>query len=313
MKNAKKKIFSVLASLALLGGAAPAVTEAAQVTGMEAFRSSYFAKEKAERDARVRVILYGPSFRADTEFTAVLQSNGSFLAQGEINWTHTELTTGETSRVVFPAFVENGGERISLYGYRGGQWNREDFMGAPLWILEAIGSDDLKLLSENAEAVQSVTMQDSLPGQYSMRVTLDGPKLAERARKYADEQGGSEAAKQYAEYLARALAQTSPTVIWVVDEQTKETITAYVDLTKVMQKYAQSLLEGNYQSELELSEDSKAFLNAVGYYCNLQVYFSQMAKDTPNPVMRPEVRNAPVTNSILTDLQHEAVASSQGK
>lgn len=312
MKMTKtRKILSVIASLALLGGAAP--TAAAPMNGMETFRSAYFAKEKAERDAQVRVILYGPSFRADTEFAAALNANGSLLANGTINWMHTDLSTGETSRVSFPAFIESGTDKVSLYGYRNGSWKREDFLGAPLWILKALTTDDLKLLAQNADAVQSVTMLDSLPGQQSMRVALDGAKMAETMRKCADDQEGTEEQKQYVEYLARALEKTAPTVAWVVDEQTKETITAYVDLTKVMQQYAQALLEGSYQGEVTLSEDGKAFLNAVGYYCNLQIYFTQMAKDVKNPVMRPETKAAPVTNDILSDLQHEAVASSQGK
>ena len=308
-----KKMFAVLASFALLGGAAPMALEAASMNGMESFRSAYFAKEKAERDVGVRVILYGPSFRADTEFSGVLRADGSFLVEGMVNWMHTDLSTGETNRVTFPAFIEHGRDRISLYGYRGGQWNREDFMDAPLWILNALGTDDVKLLAENIEAVQSVALQDSLPGQQSMRATLDGQKLASLARKYAAAQGGSEEAQQYAEYLAQGLSQTSPVVAWVVDDQTKETITAYVDLTKVMQKYAQAILEGSYRGEVALSEDSKAFLNAVGYYCNLQIYFTQSAKDLKNPEMRPETKAAPVTNNILDDLRHEAVASSQGR
>ena len=306
-----RKFLSVLASLALLAGAAPAA--AAPMSGMETFRSAYFAKEKAERDAQVRVILYGPSFRADTEFAVALHSNGSFLAKGAINWMHTDLSTGETSRVSFPAFIEAGKDKLSLYGYRNGSWSREDFLGAPLWILEALTTDDLNLLAQNAAAVQSVAMLDSLPWQQSMRVTLDGAKMAELMRKCADVHGGTEEQKQYAEYLALALEKTAPTVAWVVDAQTRETITAYVDFTKVMQQYAQALLEGSYQGEVSLSEDSKAFLNAVGYYCNLQVYFTQMTKDVENPVMRPETKAAPVTNDILADLQHEAVASSQGK
>lgn len=306
-----RKVLSVLASLALLGGAMPAT--AAPMSGMETFRSAYFAKEKTERDAQVRVILYGPSLRADTEFAAVLHANGSFLAKGTINWMHTDLSTGKTSHVSFPAFIESGTDKISLYGYRNGSWSREDFLGAPLWILKMLATDDLKLLAHNTDAVQSVAMLDSLPGQQSMRVTLDGAKMAEMMRECADAQEGTEEQKQYAEYLARALEKTAPTVAWVVDEQTKETLTAYVDLTKVMQQYAQALLEGSYQGEVTLSDDNKAFLNAVGYYCNLQVYFTQMTKDVENPVMRPETKAAPVTNNILSDLQHEAVASSQGK
>ena len=313
MKMTKtRKVLSVLASLALLGGAIPAA--AAPMNGMETFRSAYFAKEKAERDAQVRVILYGPSFRADTEFAAALHSNGSFLAKGTITWMHTDLSSGETNRVGFPAFIEYEPDKLlSLYGYRNGSWSREDFMGAPLWILEALTADDLNLLAQNAAAVQSVAMLDSLPGQQSMRVTLDGAKMAELMRKCADAHGGTEEQMQYAEYLARALEKTAPTVAWVVDEQTRETVTAYVDFTRVMQQYAQALWEGSYQGEVSLSEDSKAFLNAVGYYCNLQVYFTQIAKDVENPVMRPETKAAPVTNNILADLQHEAVASSQGK
>ncbi len=307
--NLAKKICVVGTVMASCFAAMPA--EAATADGLEAFRMAYFAKEKDVRDANVRVILYGPSFRADTDFCASLRSDGTMLAEGVINWMYTDLASGETKKVSFPAFVKQSSDKLSLFGNRGG-WSREDFAGAPFWILKALVTDDIKILSGNAEAVKSVALQESLPGQKSMQVTLDGLKLSELARKYAAEQGGAESA-QFTEYLARGLAQTEPVVAWVVDENTKETLTAYVDLTKVMQKYAQAVLEGSYKGEVTLSEDDKAFLNSIGYYCNLQMYFSQMGKDFKQPVLTAEAKGAPANGKLLDDLQREAAASSKGK
>ncbi len=308
--NIAKKACAVAAVFAACVTAMPAAA-APQADGMEVFRTSYFAKEKAERNSVVRVILYGPSFRADTEFGALLRSDGTMLAEGSVNWVYTDLATGETKRVTFPAFVEQSRDRLSLYGNRGG-WSREDFVGAPFWILKALVTDDIRLLSANAETVKAVALQDSLPGQKSMRVTLDGTRLAELARQYAAEQGADDS-DPVTDYLAQGLAQTEPVVAWVVDEKTKETITVYADLTKVMQKYAQSVLEGSYKGDVTLSEDEKAFLNSIGYYCNLQMYFSPAGKDARKPVLSNEAKRAQENGRLLEDLRREAVDSVKGK
>ena len=304
--NWGKRLFLAMAFPAAVFSAMPA--EAASMDGMEAFRSAYFARMRENQDMGVRVILYGPSFRADTEFLAALRSDGGLTADGTLNWVYTNLSEGTTSRESIPVFVVRDNDRLSLYGNRGG-WLREDFMGAPLWLLSDLTSHDLKELADNAETVNDVALLKSAAGQQSMRVTLDGKKLAALARTRSAARG-SEAEKSFVEYLAQGLEATSPVVSWVVDAKTNDTITAYVDLTDVMHKYAQSLLEASYQGKVELSEDDKSFLSAIGYYCNLQLYVSHFGKDVKDPVLPAAAKNAPVTDKLLVDLEHEAVASS---
>lgn len=305
---------AVLAAFIGLGITAGApCANAAPADGMEAFRSAYFAKIKENDNMLARMILYGPSFHADTTFKVALASNGSFTASGNLNWVYTNLSIGKTARETIPLYINCQKDVLSLYGNRG-TWLREDFAGAPLWILQAVVTNNIRELADNAEAVQSVELQQKTPGNHqALRITLDGRKLADLARKYSSAQSNvPDDSLQFAEYLAQGLEQTNPVVSWVVDEKTKETVTAYIDLTSVMQKYAQSLLEGNYQGNVALDDEDKSFLTTIGYYCNLQLYISHSKTDPLEPVFPKEAKGAVLTGKLLDDLESEAVASSLG-
>lgn len=286
----------------------PATDADAASDGIQVFRQSYLTAPTADQNVEVTVSLYGPTFRAETDLDGTWQANGAAWLGGQISWSDTNLATGQTTQRNFPVYINQLADKVTFYGKSGGKWQFEDLTDMPMWIMNALKSRDKASLESNLSAVREVKILDDKDNKQQMAVFLDGKKVAALVRN----SGGND--KQFAEYLARAMEKTNLECVWVVDKDTKQTVTLNADLTTLMRNYAKEVLEGSYHSELTLTPEEIDFYKTIGYYCNLNFYVSSLGTLQRDKFQKAynlgkEAQNAATAGNMLEELRAEAVAS----
>lgn len=270
MNPIKNYIWRGLIVLCLLWACTSSSAGATGMDGMSAFKEAYFANPPQIHQFETTASFFGPSFHLDAKTCGEWNGNGSLWCGGEITLDDTELKTGHTVKKNIPVYMEYSGNNLYFYGKNNNSWLQEQIMGIPMWIAYVIKSRDMTVLEENASAVQSVNLIKDDGSQQQMQIILNGSRLAELTRSHGT--NGSDRDQQFAEYLAQAMEQTSLELAWVVDKNTKQTITLTTDLTELMRNYAKSMLQASYESKLTLTKDEQDFYQTIGYYCNFKFY-----------------------------------------
>ena len=308
MHTIKNFIFRGLLALCLILTCTSANVSAAEMDGMSTFREAYFANPPQSHQFETTATFFGPTFHLDAKMCGEWNSNGTLWCGGEIDFDDTDLKTGHTSKKNIPVYMEYSGDSLYFYGKDKNVWQREQIMGIPMWIAYLIKSRDMAVLEENASAVQSVRLNKDDGTQQQMQIVLNGPRLAELTRSHGMK--GSDMDRQFAEYLAQAMEQTSIEVAWVVDKNTKQTITLSANLTELMRNYAKSILQASYESKLTLSTDDQDFYKTIGYYCNLNFYCNR-TNSQPNIKGAYDIgrmaKNSSTDGNTLDTLRKEAV------
>lgn len=270
MNPIKNYLLRGLFALCLLWACNSASAGAAGMDGMSAFKEAYFANPPQIHQFETTASFFGPSFHLDAKMCGEWNGNGTLWCGGEIAFDDTELKTGQTAKKNIPVYMEYSGDSLYFYGKNNNSWLQEQIMGIPMWIAYVIKSRDMTVLEENASAVQAVNLIKDDGAQQQMQIILNGSRLAALTRSHG--MNGSDKDRLFAEYLAQAMEQTNLELAWVVDKNTKQTITLTANLTELMRNYAKSMLQASYESKLTLTKDEQEFYQTIGYYCNLNFY-----------------------------------------
>lgn len=292
------------------GGASAAPAEDA----MWAFREAYLATSNDTRTLRESLQFFGPAFHADVSGKAQLLRDGSMRMEGTINWTFTDLEVNQTSQTQIPFYIEQSSDDMTLYAKRGGKWTSLSLPGIPAGVANDLKTNDVNTLKENMTAVKSVELLKDTPQQRAMRITLDGPKTAELFKQHmADDISGlsdedKAAQTEFLRRLANAFQSTDLVINWAVDKSTWQTVTAGVNFTDLMRAYARGILQEAADGTVEISDEERKLLDALGYYSELQTYTSYVKDGAPLSVPA-SVKNAAVPGDVFQDMKAEAAAS----
>ncbi|MBR2216275.1 MAG: hypothetical protein IJ849_11060 [Selenomonadaceae bacterium] len=314
LKSIGFRTLTVATALAAVIGAQGSVAMAAD--GMADFRAAYAVAAQDNRAYAVEIDLLGPAFHADVETVGEIRTNGFVWLGGSLEWDYTDHQTGTTVHKDIPLYLERNAGSLDFYGQRGNSWYEDSFVGLPLWLISTITSRDKAVLDKNMAAVKEVEVLQETDATKVLRLIFDKEALAAMIRAHEGSPNFDAAGQVFAEYLAQGAAATDLTCDVTVKRATNEIVTISADLTKLMQNYAQSLLQGSYQEKVTLTDADKALLQALGYYCNLRVYASATNAATNGHFAQAKAYASDVKGAqkaaggFLKDLEQEAVSSS---
>lgn len=292
------------------------VSAAAADDGMWAFREAYLAAPQDNRAFLQGLNFLGPAFHADVDGSGQIMRDGSLRMEGKIDWVYTDLKANTTQHDVIPFYIEQANGEMNFYSNRGGTWSKLPLPGIPIGLANALKTSDVNILTENMSAVKQVELQKDTANQRMMRIVLDGNRLAELIRKdssdnvaslNADEQKSQ---REFLHRLEKALTTTDVVVNWTVDKSTWQTVTASINLTDLMRAYAKGVLQEAADGSIVLDDRERAFMDALGYYSELQSYTTYLKPDDAKTISLPaDAKNAAVNENVFQDLRTEAASS----
>ena len=273
MKLKKKILAAVLAGGFIFGGGNALVTHAAD--GLVAFKEAYLAEVTDNRTFSVNADFFGPSYRAELNSKAFVLRDGTLRDSGQISWEFTNPADNQVTSENIPFYVEQNGDAMTMYVQRSGRWSKFALPAIPVGVANAIKTTDINTLQQNMSAIKSVEVLKDDANQRIMNINLDGKKLAELLHTYNDENieklSADEKAEQkgFIDHLADAFQATDLTCAWTVNKKNWSTVTASLDLTKLVQAYGKDYLDDAAKGSIVLSQTDRKFYEALGYYSEL--------------------------------------------
>ena len=282
---------------------------------MQKFHDAYLQGMNDANGYHLELMFHGPTFQSNAIADGLLWKNGSAVAAGKLSWAYTNMDAGQTQQSEMPFYAERSSDAVTLYGQRGGVWQRENILGNLSWILDAISSEDKDTRMKYAATVTDVKATDIGNGQQRMQITFDGKALSDvqdkavRERIAAMSETNGKDAMTSVRYLNAALAENNPQCIWTIDKNTGETVMMTADLTEIMRSYAKAMLQDSYQSNITLTKDDTQLLAALGYYYNLQLYLVRDSKSPKQVVIPSSVKNNAKESNVFADIENEIVSA----
>ena len=273
MNLRKKVLAAVMAGGIVFAGGNALVTHAAD--GLLAFKEAYLAEVTDNRSFSVNADFFGPSHRAELNSKAFVLRDGTLRNSGQINWEFTNPSDNQVTSENIPFYVEQNGDTMTMYVQRSGRWSKFDLPAIPVGVANAIKTTDIDTLQQNMSAIKSVEVLKDDADQRIMNINLDGKKLAELLHTYNDENieklSADEKAEQkgFIDHLADAFQATDLTCAWTVNKKNWSTVTASLDLTKLVQAYGKDYLDDAAKGSIVLSQTDRKFYEALGYYSEL--------------------------------------------
>ena len=301
-----------VASVAALSGAlifsGNAALDAAPNDGMAAFREAYLGEQKASRVVDQDLSLISNNFHLDIKSKAQITADDTMIMSGELSWSYTNLKKNYSTNNYIPFYIEQKGNEMTLYVKRIGKWKKMLLPGLPAGIVSIWKTSEVNMIRENIDAVKAVEVLEDKPYMRVMNVTLDGKKIAALLEKNSQESfaglTGDELTEQK-EMLNRWLTAISDNDIkfaWTVNKPSWTTVTAAFDLTPIMRAYSIHVLDESAAGRVELTDEERDLLDAMGYYAELRAY-THVAKDDDTVISLPEgFSNVPEDDNALDDI-----------
>ena len=306
------KMLAVMAAIFCLSVSGKAF---AAETDMQAFRDAYLQDMNDATGYHLELMFHGPTFQSNAIADGLLGKDGSATMAGKLSWSYTNMANGQTQKQEMPFYVERSHDAATLYGQRGGMWQRENILGGLSWILDAVSSEDRDTKMQYAATVTDVKTTEVGNGQQRMQITFDGKALsavqdkAVRDRIAAMGEADSKAAMASLRYLNAALAESNPQCVWTMDRNTGKTVMVTADLTEIMRSYAKAMLQDSYQGNITLTEEETQFLASLGYYYHLQLYLAQEGKSATRAVIPAAVKSNAKESHIFADIEGEIISA----
>jgi len=313
MKLKKKILAAVMAGGIIFGGGNALVTHAAD--GLLAFKEAYLAEVTDNRSFSVNADFFGPSHHAELNSKAFILRDGTLRNSGQINWEFTNPADNQVTSENIPYYVEQNGDTMTMYVQRSGRWSKFALPAIPVGIANAIKTTDLATLQQNMSAIKSVEVLKDDANQRIMNINLDGKKLAELLHTYNDENieklSADEKAEQknFIDHLADALQNTDLTCAWTVNKQNWRTVTASLDLTKLVQAYGKDYLDDAAKGSIVLSQTDRKFYEALGYYSELHLVVNYSKLDEGEVTAPQGISSARNNSNVFLDLVQKISAT----
>lgn len=311
MKKWKNALAAFVVGGTLLAGSSVQAAEPAQ-NGMAAFREAYQAVSDDYRVFDEDLTLFGPAFHVDLDSRGQLAKNGSLLISGNLKMMFTDHETGKINNFELPFYLDHNPKALTFYVQWGGEWSKVSLPGANE-LSDALETTTAEA-EENMSLVKSVEVVKETESQRSMKLILDGKKLAVLVAKHCQETmndlSQEEKASQQLQVdrLTRALESVDQEVAWVVDKTSWKTITAGVNLTGLMRAYAKGILQEAAEGKTALSDGEREFWETLGYYAELHSY-TTYPSDKVKVEIPTNVKKTASEIDILGALAEEAAGS----
>ena len=251
-------------------------------------------------------------FHLDLNSKAQVSKDGSLKIGGQFNWISTNLSNDFTTNNVIPFYIEQDGNKMTLYVQRKGKWSKIFLPGLPTGIAILWKSTEPEILNGIMDAAKEIKILKDTPDLITMNVTLDGKKIADILEKNSSamfENLSGEIPSEQKENFNRWLAAFRKTDIiftWNVNKPSWTTATSSFDLTSIMRAYAIHILDESAAGKIILTDEERNFLDAIGYYSELRTYITQIAVREDNFVNLPaELAQAPENENALNDIFQE--------
>lgn len=302
----KKKILSAVLAGGILFNAGGALADTAD--GLMKFKEAYLAEVVNNRAFAVNADFFSPSYHAELNGLATILRDATMRMNGKINWEFTNPTNNQVLNENIPYYIEQNGDTMTMFVQRKGNWSKFTLPAIPVGVANAIKTTNITTLQQNMTAVKSVDVLKDDADQRIMNVTLDGKKLAELLHAYNDaniaklSQAEQAAQKSFIDHLADALQTTDLTCAWTVNKKNWNTVSATIDLTKLIQAYGKDYLNDAANGDFVLSAEDRSFYEVLGYYTEL--HFVATDTDFGNETLtQPQGVNSARTNAnALSDL-----------
>jgi len=309
------KRFKKFAALAAIGGAiifgGNITADAANLNqdGIWAFREAYISQVPDTRAFKQDLTLISPNFHLDIDSKAQVLKDGSMRMGGQFNWTYTNLKNNFSINTTIPFYIEQIGNEMTLYVNRKGKWSKMLLPGLPSGLALLWKSQDPLIQNQVMDAVKKIEILNDTPNLRTLNVTLDGIKLANilnenSATTFANLEGEelAEQKKIFYRWLS-AFRKTDIIFNWTVNKPSWTTATAVFDLTSIMRAYAIYVLNESAAGRVELTDEERDLLDAIGYYSELHSYTTHLKPSGNNLVNLPaELSAAPENDDSLNDI-----------
>ena len=306
----KKKILSaILAGSLLFGGGNALVTSAAD--NLTSFKEAYLATPNDNRTFRLNADFFGPSYRSEINSQAMVLRDATMRINGEMYWEFTNPNTNDVSSENIPFYITQDSNNMTLYAQRNGSWNRLALPAIPVGIVNALKTTEISILQQNMSAIKSVEVLRDTADQRSMKVTLDGKKLAELVKTYNNESSLNEDEKSFLGHIVDALPNTDLVCDWTVNKKDWKTVTAEIDFTKLVQAYGKDYLDDAAKGEIVLSQNDRSFYEVLGYYSELHFVMNYIPLNDESNLSMPSGAASARTNANTFDDLAKKIASTK--
>lgn len=310
LDNLRVRRLAKVASVAALSGAlifGGNAVNAAPNDDLAAFREAYLGQENSARAIHQDFSLISNTFHLDINSKAQVTAAGVMRMSGELSWSYTNLKKNYSTNNYIPFYIEQTDNEMTLYVKRIGKWKKMLLPGLPSGIATIWKTSENNMLRENIDAVKAVKVLEDTPDMRVMNVTLDGNKIAalieKNSQKSFEGLTGDNLAEQKA-MLKRwitAIRENDIQFAWTVNKPDWSTVTAAFDLTPIMRVYCRYVLDESAAGRLELTDEERDLLDAMGYYAELRAYTHVSPKGEPLSV--PEnLNNVPEDDGALDDI-----------
>lgn len=310
MNKWKNALAAFVVGGTLLAGSPVQAAEPAQ-NGMAAFREAYQAVSDDYRVFDEDLTLFGPAFHVDLDSRGQLAKNGSLLLSGNLKLMFTDQDSGKINNFEIPFYFDHNSKASTFYVQWGEEWNKLSLPGTDE-ISDALETTPTEI-AENMALVKSVELVKETVSQRSMKLTLDGRKLAALVAKHCQETSKNLTPEEKAtqqlqvERLTRAFESVDQEVTWVVDKKNWQTITAGVNLTGLMRAYAKVVLQEAADGKTVLSDGEREFWETLGYYAELHSY-TTYPTDKAKVEIPAKVRKTAAELDLLKEIKEGAAA-----
>lgn len=291
----KKKILSAFLAGGILFNCGNVLADTVQDNFMK-FKEVYLAENNDNRAFMINADFFGPSHSTEISGRAFILRDATMRMTGQINWEFTNPTTNLITKEDFPYYVEQNGDKMTMFVQRDGKWNKISFPAIPVGISNAFITSDVNILQENMTVVKTVEILKDDSNQRIMNVTLDGEKLAGLLQKY-----NSDSSEDFVRHMISAVKKTDLICTWTVNKNNLRTISATFDLTKLVHAYGKDYLDEAAEGKIILSQEDRSYYEVLGYYSELHLIMNY--QNSAEQISMPQGASSAVTNqNIFADL-----------
>lgn len=282
---------AVLGGIMLLSPAEAAVSDDA--AAMNAFRDAVgVLTEKDVRVFREDVMLLTPTSQGELDFRCKRDENKKDEARFDGNFSVWLLDgQGKNNELTIPFYAKQKQRDMDLYIRIGEQWLHYSMPSLAAFFTDVLSTPDERDLAEMMSVVKSVTMLEDNDAYQTMRVHLDGKKIAAIFEKYGKQipadkglAGEDNIQANVLFYLEKGFASADPWFTWTVTKKRKKVVMLSYNLSPVVRAMARAALHDPKQHWPEMT---KVHLEAISSYGELHTYTTFLAPKDRNDVVIP--------------------------